>query len=186
MQVLRDKLTKKNLAIPIAFLIIAINPFTELLEPTYEALYMAMHYVLYIGGFLLGYEAFKGSRLYLIPGIIIPVFWHIPLFFNIGAAYLGIRILEDLSLYFGGLLAGSTLWNLNNASKVILFVLWMMGDSVLSVILIVGWPPYSNQVYSFSPFTESEELITGLTMFGIMTVIFIYIVTKMLRSIFKI
>lgn len=186
MQILKDELTTKNLLAPILFFIISINPITESLEPSYEALYMAIHYVLYIGGFLLGYKAFRGSAIYLIPGIIIPVFWHIPLFFNIAASNLYIRLIEDLSLFLGGLLAGSTMQSLNNAVKIILFVLWMAGDSVLSVLLIVGWPPYSNQVYPFSPFAISEELPTGLTMFGIMTVIFIYIVIRMLRSIFKI
>jgi hypothetical protein len=186
MQILRDKLTKKSLIIPVLFLIVAVNPVTELLEPRYEALYMAMHYVLYIGGFVLGYIGFRGSKIYLIPGIIIPVFWHIPYFFNLGGAYLCLRIVEDLSLYLGGLVMGSTIHELNNAIKAILFVLWMMGDSVLSVILIVGWPPYSNQVYPFSPFSISEEFWTGLIMFGIMTVIFIYIILGFIRTVFKI
>lgn len=186
MEFLRDKLTKKNLAIPILFLIVGINPITEALEPKYEMLYMAMHYVLYIGGFLLGYKVFKGSAFYLIPGIIIPIFWHIPFFFNLGGAYIDIRIVEDLSLYIGGFLTGLTLEDLNNVIKIFLFILWMAGDTVLSVILIVGWPPYSNQVYPFSPFNISEQLYTGLIMFGIMTIVFIYVILRLLRFMFKI
>lgn len=186
MQVLKDKLTLKNLAIPILFLVISINPITEILEPKYQILYMATHYITYIGGFLFGYKAFRGSPLYLLLGIGIPIFWHIPLFFNLGAALIEIRLIEDLSLFLGGFMAGLTMEKLNNAVKIALFILWMAGDSVLSVILIVGWPPYTNQVYTFSPFDISQELYTGLGMFGIMMVIFVYVIIRMLRSMFKI
>lgn len=186
MQILRDKLTKKSLIVPLLFLIIAINPITEALDSKYEALYMAMHYVLYTGGFILGYVGFRGSKVYLIPGIVIPVFWHIPYFYNLGGAYLSVRIIEDISLYLGGLVMGSTIHGLNNATKTILFVLWMMGDSVLSVLLIAGWPPYSNQVYPFSPFSVEDGFWTGIVMFVIMTVIFVYIIIGFIRTMFKI
>ncbi|WP_216604200.1 DUF1404 domain-containing protein [Acidianus sp. RZ1] len=185
-KVFKDRLNVKSLAIPLALLVIAINPFTELEEFSNEWLYMAMHYVLFIAGFILGYKIFKGSGLFILLGIASAVFWHTPLFFNLGGAVLWIRIIEDSSLFFGGMFAGLSISSLNNAVKVLLFVLWMAGDSVLSVILIVGWPPYSNEVYPFSPFSEGQELLTGLVMFGIMTVIFIYIIVKLVRGIFNI
>jgi hypothetical protein len=186
MEILKDQLKKRNFIVPLVFLIIAVNPYTEIMEFKYQWLFMTTHYLLYIAGFVLSYKIMRGSILYLIPGIILPVFWHLPQFFALAGAYIIWRILNDSTLFIGGMFAGMTITKLSNAIKVLLLVLWMSGDSVLSVILIVGWPPYSNQVYPFSPFPVSQEIYTGIVMFGIMTAIFVYIVINMLRSIFKI
>ncbi len=122
----------------------------------------------------------------MIPGIALPVLWHVPLFFALAGAYLPWRIANDLTLFLGGISAGMTVYKMSNVLKVLLFVLWMSGDSVLSVVLIVGLPAYSNRAYPFSPFPVSQEPVTGLVMFGIMTAVFVYVLISLVKSMFHI
>lgn len=163
----------------------AINPITELLEFSQESLFMASHYALFIGGFLLT-RRLKLPPLLVVLSILGVVFWHLPLFYGLAAGEPAFRTINDVTMLVAGMLAGGASNSLSFSVKILLFIAWMGADSVLSVILIVGWPYYSNSIYSFSPYPISQELITGLVMFGIMTVVFVYVIFTMLRSVFKI
>ncbi|QKQ99184.1 DUF1404 domain-containing protein [Metallosphaera tengchongensis] len=175
----------RNSVIALILLIFSINPYTELKEFSLEPLFMATHYLLFISGFLL-------MERRTLPGYLVSLsialvgLWHVPLLYALAASSPAYRAMNDLSLFSAGILGGGATSRLSTAVKLFLFILWMSADSVLSVILIVGWPPYSDEVYPFSPFSINQELSTGLVMFGIMTVIFIIVILKFLRSIFKI
>ncbi|MBW9141188.1 MAG: DUF1404 domain-containing protein [Candidatus Aramenus sp.] len=186
MEILRDQLNWKNLSLPLIFLIASLNPFTEEAEFHEQWLFMTTHYLLYIAGFLIGLKAIRGPIVFLLPGIALPVFWHVPLFFALAGAYLPWRAANDLTLFLAGISAGMTIYKLSNVMKILLFVLWMSADSVLSVVLIVGIPAYSDEAYPFSPFPVSQEPVTGLVMFGIMTAVFVYVVVNLVKSIFHI
>ena len=177
-------LSPRNVA-GILLLVFALNPLTELEEFRLEPLFMASHYALFIGGFLLTMGR-KYSRLLVVPAIFLVVFWHVPYFYALAGGSAIYRIINDLSLLLAGILAGGSSSSHSFPMKLLLFVGWMGADSVLSVILIVGWPPYSNQVYPFSPFSVGQEIVTGLTMFGIMTTVFVVVLFRLLRSTFNI
>ncbi|BCS93990.1 MAG: hypothetical protein MjAS7_2598 [Metallosphaera javensis (ex Sakai et al. 2022)] len=178
-------LLKPRIIAGILLLVFALNPITELEEFRFEPLFMASHYALFIGGFLLSMGR-KYSPLLVLPAVFLVVLWHVPFFYALAGTFSTYRIINDLSLLLAGVLAGGSSNSLSFPMKLLLFVGWMGADSVLSVILIVGWPPYSNQVYSFSPYSVGQEVVTGLTMFGIMTTIFVVVLFRLLRSVFNI
>ncbi len=186
MKVLKDQVNIKNLSLPIILLLIAVNPFTEIMEFKYEWLFMLSHYLLYISGFIIAYKTLRGGALYVLPSIVIVAFWHIPLFFNLAGAYVGWRIGNDMTLFLAGILGGLSVNKFSYALKIFLLILWMSADSVLAVLLLVEFPLYSNAVYTFSPYSPAQEILTGIVMFVIMMIIFVYVIMRMLRGMFKI
>ncbi|MEM4000630.1 MAG: DUF1404 domain-containing protein, partial [Saccharolobus sp.] len=178
----REEFKAKNLIMPLILIITVINPIYESLEFKYEFLFMLSHYLLVLSGLLIGYKILRGNSYYSVLGIIPIIFWHMPLFYNLAGAYIAYRILDNITLLLGGILIGSYIPLMSTAIKLGLLVLWMAADSVLSVILIVEWPNYSNSIYPFSPWPLSQEVLTGIVMFFTMTVLFIIALVKILKS----
>ncbi|AOL15405.1 hypothetical protein BFU36_00135 [Sulfolobus sp. A20] len=186
MKLLKDQVNIKNLSLPIILLILAVNPYTEIMEFKYEWLFMLSHYLLYISGFIIAYKILRGEILYVLPSIVIATFWHIPLFFNLASAYVDWRIGNDVTLFLAGILGGLSVNKFSYALKVFLLILWMSADSVLAVLFLVEFPLYSNAAYTFSPYAPTQEILTGIVMFTVMMIIFVYVIVKMLRGMFKI
>ncbi|MEM0200011.1 MAG: DUF1404 domain-containing protein [Saccharolobus sp.] len=187
MKLLREELKWSNLLLPVVLLLIVVNPFYERIETSFQPLYMTAHYILVLSGILIGNKILREKNYYsLILGIIPIVFWHIPLYYNLAGAFVSFRALSELTLFLGGLLIGSNINFMTNILKVGLLVVWMSFDSLLSVLLIVSWPYYSNLMYSFSPWPLDQSPITGILMFLIMTVLLIYALIKIFKNVFKI
>jgi len=181
----KDQVKLSNLIAPIVLIALAVNPYTEIQESHLEFLFMLSHYALFIGGFLLAYKLLKLPSISVLGGIFLAVLWHIPYFFALAAAFPVFRALNDSTLIIGGIMAGGSLISLNNGFKLSLLVAWMGADTVLAILLLAGWPPYSNMIYPFSPFPESQEFLTGLSMFFVMFVIFLIAIANFLRTTFK-
>ncbi|AHC52281.1 hypothetical protein SUSAZ_10585 [Sulfolobus acidocaldarius SUSAZ] len=178
-----QKLTYKFLVLPIALLILSFNPYTESLEFSVPAVYMASHYAVYFSGLYIGYKYFKGGYISLILGLIPAILWHTPYFFSLGAGILDYRILLEITLLLGGILLGSSINSMRLQIKITLLALWMLGDSILAILFITSTTLYSNLAYSFSPYPPASLPLAGILMFVIMNVFLIYVISKFMKSI---
>ncbi|BBG24779.1 DUF1404 domain-containing protein [Sulfuracidifex tepidarius] len=176
------KFSVKNLALPSAFVIAFVNPFVERLQFYNPVAYMLDHYALYAAGAIIGYLFFKGSPISFLIGIIPAVFWHIPLFFALGASFIQYRVLCELTLFLGGILAGSYINSMSLGIKVTSLGLYMLGDSLLSIFFILGYPQYSNVDYSYLSWGPSSLPIVGITMFVVMNIVLIYTIIKIMQN----
>lgn len=167
------------------FLIIAtINPFTEEYMSVNPIPYMLAHYSLFSAGIIFSYYLYKSKQinasLSLIIGIIIAFIWHYPYFFNLGVKILWIRAIEEISLLFGGFMVGLSLREISRNIKVLLLALWMIGDTLLSSILMIN-PAFYTTIYN-----QQELKYLGIIMFLMMNLIAVYIllsyVNKMLSE----
>lgn len=146
--------------------------------------YMLAHYSLFGSGLLLSYFVFKKklirTEISLSLGIFIAVLWHYPLFFNLGAIFLWIRMIEEVTLFLGGYMVGYSLNDLGKNYKILLLAMWMAGDTILSSMLMIN-PSVYTHIYS-----STELKYLGIIMFLMMNLIAVYIllsyVNKMLSQ----
>ena len=108
---LNHNVPKKPLIISLIFVLALVNPYVELLQFTNPIAYMLDHYALCAAGLIAGYKYFRGSFWALLIGVIPVGFWHIPSFFAIAASFWQNRVLCEVILFVGGLLAGSYIPN---------------------------------------------------------------------------
>ena len=167
-----------GLVILIAFLL----PYTEAMETQYQWLFMLAHYMLFIGGFLLLYNMIKGSPLLIVPSAFLVTFWHLPLFFNLAAAFTTFRVLNDVSFIVAGALAGIAAGKMKLTLKFSLLVLWMTVDTAFSIVFLLQNPAYTDIAYPFSPYTPAEEIGTAVLMWIVMSGIIAYVIGKFLRE----
>ncbi|AWR96310.1 DUF1404 domain-containing protein [Acidianus sulfidivorans JP7] len=182
MKIDKEKLKISHFIVPIVLLVSVLNPYVEAQETLYQWAFMTAHYVLFIGGFLLIYRILRSSALWIIPSAIIIGFWHIPYFFALAAAYPLFRGLNDFFFILAGILAALGSSNLSLFSRFSLLILWMTADTILSIVFLLQNPAYSNVMYSFSPYSISQELTTAVAMWIDMSVIIIYVFGKFLRE----
>ncbi|MCY0860560.1 MAG: DUF1404 domain-containing protein [Sulfolobaceae archaeon] len=164
----------KPLIFSLILIVFTVNPLVEELMNINIIPYMLAHYSLFISGILIGYfySVLKRSPWHLIPGVALGVLWHLPFFFNLGAIYLYIRIVEEFTLFLGGLLLGTSLHCVNNTVKILLFALWMVGDTYLSALFMISPLSYT-RVYP-----PSQTSITGIIMFLLMNTIVVFILLE--------
>ncbi|ARM74790.1 DUF1404 domain-containing protein [Acidianus manzaensis] len=182
MEIDKKKLKITHFIAPIILLIAVLNPYVETQETLYQWLFMTAHYLLFIGGFLLSYKVLRSSPLWIIPSAIIIGFWHIPYFFALAAAYPLFRGLNDIFFILAGILAGLGSYKLSLFSRFSLLILWMTVDTILSVVFLLQIPAYSNAVYTFSPYSLSQEINTAIAMWVDMSAIIIYVFGKFLKE----
>ncbi|MEJ2769877.1 MULTISPECIES: DUF1404 domain-containing protein [unclassified Stygiolobus] len=169
---------KRPLIASIVITLTFINPSVEDLMFNEEFVFMASHYALVFAGSLIGYyywgNKFRTSLLgYL--GSLLVVFWHFPQLFVLGGAEIPFRALDELSMFFGGVLLGMGVKNMRLIEKLLLLVLWMLGDTTLAVILVISYPFYNIPP---SPYPLSQEPVTGYVMVIAMTFVLGYIIFK--------
>lgn len=167
---------------PVIILALFLNPYIEAQQTNYQWLFMTAHYALFIAGLLLMYKIVRGSPLLLIPSAFLVSFWHYPYFFALAAAYPFYRAINDLSFIVAGALAGISAYRLSTLVRFSLIILWMIVDTILSLVFVLQIPVYSNLEYSFSPYSVSQELDTGIAMFIVMSVIIVYIFARFLKE----
>jgi Protein of unknown function (DUF1404). len=101
------------------------------------------------------------------------------IFFNLGAEILSVRLIEEVSLVIGGLMIGSSLKELSRNFKVLLLALWMIGDSILSLILMIS-PSLYTTVYA----PQGLEYV-GIIMFLMMNLIAVYLLLKYVNNLLR-
>ncbi|BCU71009.1 DUF1404 domain-containing protein [Stygiolobus caldivivus] len=169
---------KRPLIVSIILTLAFINPIVEELMFSEEPVFMASHYALVFAGALVGYYYWgKNIRLSLLGylGAVLVVVWHLPQLFVLGGAEVPFRALDELSLFLGGALLGIGVRNMRLIEKLLLLVLWMIGDTTLAVVLIISYPFYTIPP---SPYTLSQEPLTGYVMVIAMTFVLGYLVFK--------
>lgn len=133
---------------------------------------MLSHYALFIAGFALGYALFRfGRRLWLV-GVFFAVLWHTPQAFALSAAMAAYRLLEESTLLAGGVLTGSSAHSMGEKTKLALLALWVVGDTLLSVVFIGRPELYSRAPHS--PYGSSGFPPTGVAMIVFMNVVLAY------------
>jgi hypothetical protein len=143
---------------------------------------MLDHYALYAAGVIIGYKMFKGSIYSFFIGIIPAVFWHLPYFFALAAAFIEFRALCELTLFIGGVLAGSYIYKMSLTVRIISLAVYMLGDTLLSIFFILGYPQYSNAVYPFLSWSSGELPAVGIAMLIVMNLILVYSIIKIMKS----
>ncbi|MEM3346614.1 MAG: DUF1404 domain-containing protein [Metallosphaera sp.] len=178
------KLKSKIFFLSSSFVIIVltVNPYTLSLLPRDPVVLMVSHYTLYLAGVIAGYSLFRFSKLFVIPAVIPPIIFHLPYFFVESGINLGWTFIDYLSMVVGGVLLGGALRKAGTFTKALLFVLYMVGDTTLAVLLILGFPVYSPPVIQFSPYTPDQLVIVSYVMFGVMNVILFVVVGYTLRK----
>lgn len=176
---------KRDILISIFLLVLSVNPLTEEAEFYSPLPYMLSHYALVSSGVLLGYSYLKGNKYNLLLGILPVVLWHLPYYFALGASSLGWRIVLELSIFLGGILIGSSLGVTPKWGKVALFVLYMLGDTVLSILFILESPSYTNLFYPFSPYSPSTLPTTGIAMVVVMNVVLAVVIYLAFKDILR-
>lgn len=182
MEVNKKELKITHFIPSLVLLLLFLNPYIEVQETSYQWLFMAAHYALFIGGFYLTYKILSGSSIWIVPSAFIVVFWHYPYFFALGASYLLFRGLNDFFFIFAGALAGIAVSKLSMLIKYSLLVLWMTVDTIFSLIFLFENPLYSNIAYNFSPYSPSQEFNTAIAMFIIMSIIIAYVFAGLIKD----
>lgn len=142
----------------------SVNPETEAIEGTNAVVFMFSHYALFVAGFLVSFRIFRTVRHALIAGIFLAAIWHLPFPFALSGASDEYRIIEEITMFAAGFLVGSSVEQLTSLSKSVLFALWIVGDSALSVIFILFPKIYSSKDISISPFPADQFIILGVLM----------------------
>ncbi|MUM65728.1 DUF1404 domain-containing protein [Acidianus infernus] len=173
---------KKDLILPIALLVAFLNPFIQGLEFTNPIVYMLDHYAIYGAGVLLGYKLLRTNFYLFLLGVIPAGFWHIPLFFALGASFIQYRTIEELTLFLGGLIAGGYIPQMKLSGKVGALAVYMLADSILSIFFILEYKQYTHECFPFLDYTPSQLPFVGISMFAVMNVILVYAIIKILRN----
>ncbi|BFH72351.1 DUF1404 domain-containing protein [Sulfurisphaera javensis] len=174
--------SKVYLIPPIVLILAFVNPLVEEIMFNQEGVFMASHYALAIAGGLLGYYYFSGKNYFAYLGSLLIVLWHLPPLFVLGGGVLLFRILDEISILAGGFLIGIAVRQMKLIEKILLFVLWMLGDTTLAVVLVIQYPFYTSPPLSYSPYPAYEEPITGYVMIIAMTAILGYLVFKAFKN----
>lgn len=155
----------------VALIVLTVNPFTLEALPKNPLVLMASHYSLYFAGALAGLGLFRFNKLLAIPAVIPPIIFHLPYFFVESGVSLPWTFLDYSLTVVGGILLGGSMRQMGKIMKGSLFVLYMIGDTTLAILLILGFPVYSSPTVPFSPYSTTQLVEVSYLMFGIMNAI---------------
>jgi len=174
--------SKTYLIPPIILILAFVNPVVEEIMFNQEGVFMASHYALAFAGGLIGYYYFSGKNYLAYIGALLILLWHVPELFVLGGGTALFRALDEISLFAGGFLIGTAVQSMKLIEKILLFVLWMLGDTTLAVVLVITYPFYTSPPLSFSPYPANEEPITGYVMIIAMTIILGFLIFKAFKN----
>jgi Protein of unknown function (DUF1404). len=167
----------KKAFVPLFLVLLFVNPWVEALDFRNPLPFMFSHYALFISGFLFLAGTLKNNKVGLGFSVFVAALWHTPYFFSVSATNLVYRALEESTLFLGGFSAGFSVPSKSGVFKATLFGLWVLSDTVLSVIFLVNPKLYTD----YPPYSPSELQIVGVAMILFMNVIVaivIYLYTK--------
>ena len=163
-----------------------LNPFTEATEYGNALVFMFSHYALFVAGFALTYKKVRLPGWTFILASIAAAYWHFPIPFALSGSIQIYRFLEEVSLILSGLIAGSALDSFSSKIKLIIFGLWVLGDTGLSVIFIILPGAYSSSDVALSPYPFFQFTILGVAMVFFMNAIVALVVYVHLKRIGRI
>ncbi|MDT7876305.1 MAG: DUF1404 family protein [Sulfolobaceae archaeon] len=127
---------------------------------------MLVHYGILAFSIFFGLKIGQNKKKYLlISAIPVVVLWHLPWFFGLATRYIDVWVLDVFSMFMSGYVIGSCIKGSNLTLQLILFSLWMLGDSLLSYLWIVN-PVY--YAYPISIYPSSQFPLAGTVMFVFM------------------
>jgi len=127
---------------------------------------MLLHYGILAFSIFFGLKIGQNKKKYLlISAIPVVVLWHLPWFFGLATRYIDVWVLDVFSMFMSGYVIGSCIKGSNLTLQLILFSLWMLGDSLLSYLWIVN-PVY--YAYPISIYPSSQFPLAGTVMFVFM------------------
>lgn len=174
---------KPHLALGAVLVASFINPFTERIEFASPLVFMFSHYALFAAGLILGYTLLGLRKWVWVAGVVVAVFWHLPGPFALSAGLPSFRAVEEVTMLLGGLLMGSNIKTMKQVTKLTLTVLWVVGDTALSVLFIGEPTLYSHSKIAYSPYRPSAFPITGVAMVLWMNAVLIYLVYAYVRRV---
>ena len=164
-------------------LVTFVNPYIESSEYRNALVFMFSHYALFIAGFVITYGIVKTPRLAMLPVSIVSVYWHLPIPFALSGALPFFRLIEELSLFTAGLVAGSAVNSLSSKAKSALLGLWVLADTGLSVMFLVLPRIYSHAAIPLSPYPPFQFVMLGIAMVFFMNVVVAFVVYSHVRHI---
>lgn len=144
---------------------------------------MVTHYLLVTIFMYNGYKVIntktKVKSQTLLIAIMILVIWHLPWFFDLATKEILLWNLDVLTISLSAYVLGSYLKGLDFNIELLLFALWMLGESLLSYLWIVN--PY---IYSkpYSIYNSSQFPPAGTLMFFLMNIVGAYVAIKVLTT----
>ncbi|MGC9106524.1 MAG: DUF1404 domain-containing protein [Thermoprotei archaeon] len=174
---------KKALYASLVLLVAVLNPIVEELYSESPTPLMVSHYALAFSGGLIGYYYFRARKSFLAYlGSALIILWHYPDLYVLSGIDLLYRSLDLISVFLGGFLIGASVHSMKYAEKLVLLVLWLIGDTTLGIALLAAYPVYSNPPVSFSPWTPGSQQLTGFVMMAIMMGILGFILFKAFKQ----
>ncbi|MEM0121237.1 MAG: DUF1404 domain-containing protein [Thermoprotei archaeon] len=171
------------LTLGVVLVAVFINPLTERVQYTSPLVFMLSHYALFGAGLLFGYALLTIRRRVWFIGVGIAVIWHVPQMFALSAGLPLFRGIEEATMLLGGVLIGSNTHTIGQKAKLTLITLWLLGDTILSVIFIGEPALYSHINIPYSPYEPLGFPPTGVAMVLLMNAVLIYIVYSYVRRV---
>ncbi|QKR01044.1 DUF1404 domain-containing protein [Metallosphaera tengchongensis] len=162
--------------------VISVNPITISFLPKNPLVLMASHYALYFAGILAGASLLRLNKAFVIPAVVPPIIFHFPFFFVQSGINLAWTFTDYSTMVVGGVLLGAALRSAGKLIKSSLFVLYMVGDTTLAILLVLGFPVYSPPSVIFSPYSVSQFYDVSYFMFGVMNLILFVVLGYTLRK----
>jgi hypothetical protein len=171
-----------ELALTLALAVAFVNPYTENAEGTSAFLFMLSHYALYVAGLIVGYRVLRlplAEWTLILVGVIPALVWHLPAPFALSAKVFQFRILEESTLFAGGVILGSGIRRAASWLRVALFGLWVAGDTGISLVFVAKPELYATG----SPYTSSGIVLTGIAMVFLMNILVALVLYAYFRSV---
>ena|GEM_PF-346083 len=175
---------KRRFFISTFLLLLCINPVTEEQILRSPLIFMLTHYGLYAAGIYLG-QGRRGTLSYVILGIVPAVVWHLPWTFALSAGSLYFRAIDQVTMFLGGFLIGSGLSSLSQRAKALLFGLWMVSDTTLSVLFMTSSSYYTFLFVPYSPYSPNQLPAAGYGTFFLMNMLAVYVLMLYLNRVFE-
>jgi|BEDMetMinimDraft_2_1075160.scaffolds.fasta_scaffold33561_1 Protein of unknown function (DUF1404). len=179
---IRFKRYTADFLVAVLFIVIFVNPYVENLMYYDPLLYMLSHYSIYAAGLILGYRFLKTNQIYFYLGIVPAAIWHLPYPFILGASNFYYRLLSEVTLFFGGISTGSSINSVSFKTKITFLTLWMVGDTYLSILFLLGTKEYTKLVYNFSYYLPQQLPIVGISMLILMNLVIAYVIYVYVKS----
>jgi len=155
---------------------LSLNPLTERLDASSATVLMFSHYALFLCGFALVYGRMRLKGILIFPAALLAALWHLPYLFDVSATTAAYRIGAEASMFISGLLISGTLPSLSRAAKGIMFLLWFISDTALSILFIIRPGLYSKSGETLSPFASMQFIELGIAMIFFMNAVLAVVV----------
>lgn len=183
---METKIKQRDIIFSILAISLGVWPFfpqTLAYIPYSPLVLMMTHYSLFTSGFILSYLYLRFNKWIGLLGILPVVTFHLPYFFSLSGAFLSWTFLDYASMFLSGVLIAQSVRGFSRKANAALFILYMIGDTVLSILFILGYPAYTSEEIPFSPYSPGQLVDTGIAMLIIMNAVMAYVLIYFLKRI---